>query len=87
MISFTYSHYLLLFLKNKGLGYIFWFPIFQLCTIFITFYFTFKLNLDTIPPPPQKKSAENETKKEEFSDSLQTLLYFLSFNYKVIHYL
>ena len=39
-------------------------------------------------PPSKKKPAENETKKkEEFSDSLQTLLYFLSFNYKVIHYL
>lgn len=62
MICFTYSHYLLLFLKYKGLGCIFWFPIFFSFVLYsLHFYFTFKLNLNTIQPP--QKSAENERKK------------------------
>ena len=64
MTCFTYSHYLLLFLKNKGLGCIFWFPIFQLCTIFITFYFTFKLNLNAVPSTPKKNQQKIRQKKK-----------------------
>lgn len=43
MISFAYSRYLLLFLKNIGLGYVFWFPIF-LGFILYSLYFILHLN-------------------------------------------
>lgn len=85
MISFTYSEELLFFFKNMCLVYVFWLSafFFYLCIIYIMFYLTLKLNFITISP----KNQEKMEKEEEFSDSLDSLLYFLSFKYKVIYYL
>lgn len=84
MISFTYSEELLFFFKNMYLGYVFWLSAFFFTFVsYILFYLTLKLSFITISP----KNQEKLEKEEEFSDSLDSLLYFLPFKYKVIYYL
>lgn len=80
VISLTHTQDLLFFLKNIYLGYVFWFFTFTLNIV----HFISHLNSTLLGS--SSKISRKWKKKNGFSDSLDSLLYFLSFKYKVVHY-